>query len=295
MKTLSKLGIKQALIDETIALDYEIRDTEYFENDEKIIRERVAKLEKLLQKDERNYIAAQALITIFESKISGDYKKYLDLFVKYTPYEYTKTFSKMMYSLDKGNMSDFEKYMNENGMSKKVNNLNWEFNLIKSEELNAFAMPGGKIAFFTGIMPVLKTDAGVAFVMGHEIGHVIGGHHAEGKSNQMTAGVVMIGKGVVDVLTGGATEIINNDLLGQGLQIGLLKFNRTQEYEADKYGMIFMAMAGYNPEEAIKVQERMAAKGNGSGVDFLSTHPSSDKRIQALKDFLPEAMKYYRK
>ena len=118
-ETLSKLGVKQALIDETIALDYEIRDTEYFENDEKIIRERVAKLEKLLQKDERNYIAAQALITIFESKISGDYKKYLDLFEKYTPYEYTKTFSKMMYSLDKGNMSDFEKYMNE--IPKKYN------------------------------------------------------------------------------------------------------------------------------------------------------------------------------
>ncbi|WP_039901287.1 hypothetical protein [Leptotrichia sp. oral taxon 879] len=119
-ETLSKLGIKQALIDETIALDYEIRDTEYFENDEKIIRERVAKLEKLLQKDERNYIAAQALITIFESKISGDYKKYLDLFVKYTPYEYEKTFSKMMYALDKGDMSNFEKYMDE--IPKKYNN-----------------------------------------------------------------------------------------------------------------------------------------------------------------------------
>ena len=101
-ETLSRLGIKQALIDETIALDYEIRDTEYFENDEKIIRERVEKLQKLLQKDERNYIAAQALITIFESKISGDYKKYLDLFVKYTPYEYEKTFTKMMYALDQG-------------------------------------------------------------------------------------------------------------------------------------------------------------------------------------------------
>ena len=118
-ETLSKLGVKQELIDETIALDYEIRDTQYFEEDEKVIRERVAKLEKLLQKDKRNYIAAQALITIFESKISGDYKKYLDLFVKYTPYEYTKTFSKMMYSLDKGNMSDFEKYMNE--IPKKYN------------------------------------------------------------------------------------------------------------------------------------------------------------------------------
>ncbi len=188
-----------------------------------------------------------------------------------------------------------EKYMNENGMSNKVKNLNWEYNLIKSDEMNAFAMPGGKIAFYTGIMPVLGTDAGIAFVMGHEIGHVIGGHHAEGKSNQLTAGVVMLGKGVADVLTGGATEVINNDLVGQGLQIGLLKFNRTQEYEADKYGMIFMAMAGYNPEEAIKVQERMAEKGSGKGSDFLSTHPSSDKRIQALKDFLPEAMKYYRK
>ena len=118
-ETLSRLGIKQALIDETIALDYEIRDTEYFENDEKIIRERVEKLQKLLQKDERNYIAAQALITIFESKISGDYKKYLDLFVKYTPYEYEKTFSKMMYALDQGDISSFEKYMDE--IPKKYN------------------------------------------------------------------------------------------------------------------------------------------------------------------------------
>lgn len=118
-ETLSKLGVKQELIDETIALDYEIRDTQYFEEDEKIIRERVTKLEKLLQKDKRNYIAAQALITIFESKISGDYKKYLDLFEKYTPYEYTKTFSKMMYALDQGNMPEFEKIMDE--IPKKYN------------------------------------------------------------------------------------------------------------------------------------------------------------------------------
>lgn len=118
-ETLSKLGVKQELIDETIALDYEIRDTQYFEEDEKIIRERVAKLEKLLQKDKRNYIAAQALITIFESKISGDYKKYLDLFEKYTPYEYTKTFSKMMYALDQVNMPEFEKIMDE--IPKKYN------------------------------------------------------------------------------------------------------------------------------------------------------------------------------
>lgn len=116
-QTLSKLGVKQELINETISLSYEIRDTRYFEDDEKIIRERVKKLENLLQKDERNYIAAQALVTIFETKISGNYKKYLDLFEKYTPYEYEKTFSKMMYALDNNNIGTFEKYMDE--ISKK--------------------------------------------------------------------------------------------------------------------------------------------------------------------------------
>ena len=170
-----------------------------------------------------------------------------------------------------------EKFMNENGMSDKVKDLSWEFNLIKSEDINAFALPGGKIAFYTGIMPVLKTDAGVAFVMGHE------------------TGMIMLGKEVADALTGGETSVVNNDLVGQGLSVGLLKFSRTQEYEADKYGMIFMAMAGYNPEEAIKAQERMMAMEKGRNVEILSTHPSTEKRIEALKNFLPEVMKYYKK
>ena len=105
----------------------------------------------------------------------------------------------------------------------------------------------------------------------------------------------MIGKELADTLTGGATAVINNDLVGQGLSIGLLKFNRTQEYEADKYGMIFMAIAGYNPEEAIKAQERLMAVEKGVNVEFLSTHPSTQNRIEAMKKFLPEAMKYYKK
>lgn len=181
-----------------------------------------------------------------------------------------------------------EKYMIENGMQERVKYLNWEFNLIKSKDINAFAMPGGKIAFYTGILPVLKTDAGIAFVMGHEIGHVIGGHHAEGQSNQQLAGIAA---GITNIFMGGAAS----SLVSDGLSLGLLKFNRTQEYEADKYGLIFMAMAGYNPQEGIKAEERMAAISNSGGSDFTSTHPASDKRIQALKDFLPEAMKYYRK
>lgn len=181
-----------------------------------------------------------------------------------------------------------EKYMRENNMEDRIKYLNWEFNLIKSNEINAFAMPGGKIAFYTGILPILKTDAGIAFVMGHEIGHVIGGHHAEGASNQQIAGIA---SGLTNMLVGGVTS----SLVSEGLSLGLLKFNRTQEYEADKYGLIFMAMAGYNPEEGIKAQQRMSTISSNNNSDFKSTHPSNQKRIQALQEFLPEAMKYYKK
>lgn len=182
-----------------------------------------------------------------------------------------------------------EKYMYKNEMGDKVKYLNWEFNLIKGEEINAFAMPGGKIVFYTGILPILQNDAGIAFVMGHEIGHVIGGHHAEGHSNRQIAQITSTITGMIsgnDVLT---------DLVNKGLSIGILKFNRTQEYEADKYGLIFMAMAGYNPLEGIKAEERLAKLSKNKGSDFLSTHPTSEKRLKALRDFLPEAMKYYNK
>ncbi len=185
-----------------------------------------------------------------------------------------------------------ETYLKQNNLSNKINSLQWEFNLIKSNEINAFAMPGGKIAFYTGIIPILQTDSGIAFVMGHEIGHVIGGHHAEGESGKIAAGVA---SAITDAFTGGNGNIISS-LVSDGLSIGLLKFNRTQEYEADKYGMIFMAMAGYNPEDAIKAEERMlAAEKGGRSVEILSTHPDTKKRIEELKKYLPEAMKYYKK
>ena len=181
-----------------------------------------------------------------------------------------------------------EQYLTSNGMSKKLSNLNWEFNLIRSDQINAFAMPGGKIAFYTGIMPVLGNDAGIAFVMGHEIGHVIGGHHAESSSGRALAGIAAT---VTDVVTGGNAV---SSLVSGGLSITLLKFNRTQEYEADKYGMIFMAMAGYDPAEAIRAEERMESLlSSNKRVEILSTHPSGKNRIEAMKKFLPEAMKYY--
>ena len=186
-----------------------------------------------------------------------------------------------------------EKYLKENGMADKVQNLNWEFNLINTKDINAFALPGGKIAFYSGILPVLETDGAIAFVMGHEIGHVIGGHHAETASSQNLAGFLMLGKKAIDGMVGGA--VVSDELAQQGLSLGLLKFSRTQEYEADKYGMIFMAMAGYNPEEAIKAEERMMKLGGSQNAEILSTHPSSENRLQELRRFLPEAMKYYKK
>ena len=117
--------------------------------------------------------------------------------------------------------------------------------------------------------------------MGHEIGHVIGGHHAESASNQNLAGFLMIGKKLIDAVTG--VPVISDDLAQQGLSLGLLKFNRTQEYEADKYGMIFMAMAGYNPQEAILAQQRMMDLGGSQGAEILSSHPSTQNRIEELK------------
>ncbi|WP_427171808.1 M48 family metallopeptidase [Fusobacterium nucleatum] len=189
--------------------------------------------------------------------------------------------------------SAVEKYLKENGMSDKLKYLQWEFNLINTKDINAFALPGGKIAFYSGILPVLQTDGAIAFVMGHEIGHVIGGHHAESASGQNLAGFIMLGKKAIEGMVGGS--VVSDELAQQGLSLGLLKFSRTQEYEADKYGMIFMAMAGYNPEEGIKVQERMMKLEGKQNAEILSTHPSSQNRIEELRRFLPEAMKYYKK
>ena len=180
-----------------------------------------------------------------------------------------------------------EQYLRENGMTKKLSTLDWEFNLIRSDTMNAFSTAGGKVAFYTGILPVLKNDAGIAYVMGHEIGHVIAGHIMEGTSQRILAGIT---QAITGVVAGNQIQ----SLVSDGLKITLLKFNRTQEYEADKYGMIFMAMAGYNPAEAIAAEERMTLElGGSSQPEILLTHPSGPHRIAALKKFLPEAMKYY--
>ncbi|MEQ8416414.1 MAG: M48 family metallopeptidase [Imperialibacter sp.] len=191
-----------------------------------------------------------------------------------------------------------ESYMATNGLSDQLKGYKWEFNLIQDDEtVNAWCMPGGKVAFYTAIMPICKTDEGVAVVMGHEIAHAIARHGNE----RMTQGLIQQFGGLalsyaVKDKPAEAQQLFMT-AYGAGTTVGaMLPFSRLQESEADKMGLIFMAMAGYNPNEAPAFWERMAANsGGGAPPEFLSTHPSHGTRIADLKAQIPEAMKYYKK
>ncbi len=190
-----------------------------------------------------------------------------------------------------------EQFLKENGLENRIKDFQWEFKLLKADDVvNAFCLPGGKIAFFTGIMPIAKTEAGVAVIMGHEIAHAIARHGNERFSQALIA---QMGGVALDVALKEKPEETRQLFLaayGVGVQVGvLLPYSRKQELEADRIGLILMAIAGYNPEEAIKFWERMAKMSGGASVpEFLSTHPSHNRRIDQLKKLLPEAMKYYK-
>lgn len=186
--------------------------------------------------------------------------------------------------------SAIDRYLRENGYANQYS-FSWEFNLVQSNEINAWCMPGGKVAVYSGIMPVAQTDAGLATVMGHEIAHAIARHTEERFSQANVAQAV---GGVVGAATGSETI---NQLYGIGGQLALLKYGRNQESEADRLGLIFMAMAGYDPNAAVSFWKRMASskQGNGAPPEFLSTHPSDATRIANIQNRIPEALKYYKK
>jgi len=190
-----------------------------------------------------------------------------------------------------------EKFMAEKGWSSELQGFAWEFNLIDDPKTaNAWCMPGGKVAFYTGIMPICMNEAGVAVVMGHEVAHAIANHGRE----RMSQGLVQqLGMETLSAAMGAnptLTSQIFMQSVGVGSQIGMLKFSRTHESEADRIGLIFMAIAGYDPHEAIKFWERMSAEGTGQKPpQWLSTHPSDETRISDLNKAMPEALKYYKK
>ena len=186
-----------------------------------------------------------------------------------------------------------EKFLADNHQSERVEGFEWEFNLVNDPTVNAWCMPGGKVVFYTGILPICQDEKGLAVVMGHEIAHAVARHGNERMSQQL---IIQAGGVTLAVLMSEKPQIAQDLFLsayGIGSQLGSLKFSRQHESESDKLGLVFMAMAGYDPSEAPLFWERMANQGGQQPPEFLSTHPSHETRIADLEAFMPEAMKYY--
>jgi predicted Zn-dependent protease len=189
-----------------------------------------------------------------------------------------------------------EQYMAQNNLKDNLKGFQWEFNLLESPTVNAFCMPGGKVAFYTGIMPICADEKGVAVVMGHEVAHAIANHGGE----RMSQGLVQQMGGVAIAVAlkdkPAQTQQLAMTAYGAGSTVfGILPYSRLHESEADHLGLVFMAMAGYDPHDAPKFWERMTAMSKGkSSAEFLSTHPSNATRIRDLNKEIPEAMKYYK-
>jgi predicted Zn-dependent protease len=187
-------------------------------------------------------------------------------------------------------------YYAQQGLSKELEGYKWEYNLVNSNEVNAWCMPGGKIVVYTGLLPVTQNEAALAAVVGHEIAHALAKHGNERMSQQA---VQQLGGVALQTAIANKSAAAQNLLLsayGIGSNVGaLLPFSRKQELEADRYGLIFSAMAGYNPQEAVALWQRMkAASGGSKPPEILSTHPAEDTRIAKLQEMMPEALKYYK-
>ncbi len=189
-----------------------------------------------------------------------------------------------------------EQYCTNNNIKDQLTGYQWEFNLVEDDSLNAWAMPGGKMVVYTGLLKVTQTEAGLAAVMGHEIGHVFAKHGAERMTQRLL--VDLGGMALSEALASkpAQTQNLFKQSYGIGTQVGvLLPYSRVHENEADHLGLIFMAMAGYNPNEAINFWQRMSlAKQGPQPLEILSTHPADSTRISNLQRLLPEAMQYYR-
>lgn len=189
-----------------------------------------------------------------------------------------------------------EAYLKENGAGNELQYYEWEFNLVKSNEVNAFCMPGGKIVVYEGILPVTQDEASLAIVLGHEIAHAVAKHSAEQMSKQMRQQTATQIGGAILSMTGlsqNTTSAIAA-LSQTGFNFANLKYSRDNETEADRMGLIFAAMAGYDPNKAIDFWQRMAAMSSSNTSEIFSDHPSDEKRIAALKNVIPEAMNYYK-
>jgi predicted Zn-dependent protease len=189
--------------------------------------------------------------------------------------------------------SSVRQFMADNNLSDQIKDYQWQFNVVDDPTVNAWCMPGGYIVFYTGILDIANGEEGIATVMGHEISHAIAQHGNERMTQQLA---IYLGAVSLDYAMQNEPQQTRDIFLtayGVGSTLGTLAYSRKHEYEADKLGMVFMAMAGYDPANAVEFWQRMAQQGGQKPPEFLSTHPNDENRIRALQEFLPEAQKYF--
>lgn len=190
--------------------------------------------------------------------------------------------------------SAVQKYLAQIGKPDLIAGYQWEFNLVNSNEVNAFCMPGGKVVVYSGIMPIANGEAGLAVIMGHEIAHAVARHGNERMSQALIAEAGGVTLSALLSSKPQQAQQLFNSAYAVGSTLTVLKYSRTHESEADEMGLYFMAMAGYNPNEAVTFWQRMAAKSGVKPPEFLSTHPSDETRIKDIQNKIPQAMQYYR-
>jgi len=188
-------------------------------------------------------------------------------------------------------------YLKANGMANEVQNYQWEFNLVADKQVNAWCMPGGKIVVYEGLLPVTQGEGSLAIVLRHEIAHAIAKHSAEQLSTQMRQQQgLQIGTAIAGALgMGPNTQSIVQTVAALNFNFGNLKYSRDHENEADHIGLIITAMAGYDPQVALPFWQRMAASSTQQTAEFLSDHPSDATRIRNIQNWMPEALRYYKK
>ena len=217
-------------------------------------------------------------------------------FIKSHPLSRNRKATAMVKRVGKRIQHAVEKFMRAKGLQSELKDYHWEFNLVKSKEANAWAMPGGKVVVYSGILKYTKNEQGLAVVLGHEISHAIAHHGEERASQELARSAGGLALSAVLKNKSASSKKLWLTAYGVGTQFGvMLPFSRSHESEADHLGLIFMSMAGYDPHAAPKFWQDFSNKGRQSVPEFFSTHPSNQTRIKDLKSWIPEAMKYYRK
>ena len=236
----------------------------------------------------------QVLLVSDQEVLTASLTKYKD-YIKTAPKSASVQQAAMVTRVGKRIAAATEQYLRQNGLAEEVKKFAWEFNLVKVGQINAFCMPGGKIVVYEGLMKLVSSDDELAVVIGHEVAHAVAKHSNERMSQQILA---QYGSQILSLSLSqksAAIQTIANQVYGVGAQYGVvLPFSRKHELEADYMGLIFMRMAGYNPDVAVKFWQKMSSGSTSKVPELMSTHPSDARRISDIQKALPEIKAKYK-